>query len=242
LVNQSLAKQLWPHEDPIGKQVRALVDPRGALFTVVGVVGDARDWRWPAASQIEMYVPFAQRPSTYMYAVVRSSAPLATITSDIRRLVHTTDPNIPVRISTLSSNINETMADRRFFAGVLLAFSVAVLALTVIGVFGAVSYAVAMRTREIGIRLAVGATPGGIWLGVQQRMFTIVAAGGVAGLCVAWVASRALKALLYGIATHDVASFALALGLVCVAGTLAAAWPARRAARVDPAMSLRAES
>jgi putative ABC transport system permease protein len=151
------------------------------------------------------------------------------------------DPTITLRVNSLTSNINDTMADRRFVAGMLLVFAIAVLLLTTVGTFGAMSYTVALRTREIGIRLAVGATPGGIWLGVERYVLAVVGAGAVVGLVVAWAASRLLSSLLYGLTPHDPLSFALAPLLVCAAGAAAAAWPAFRAARTDPSLSLRAE-
>jgi putative ABC transport system permease protein len=241
VVNQSLAAKLWPKQDPLGKRVRALVDRRGALFTVVGVVADARDWRWAAGSQLELYVPFAQRPASYVDVVVRTATSQAAVTGAVRRVVHMLDSNVPLRISTLSTNLNNTMADRRFIGGMLLAFAVAVLLLTIAGTFGAVSYVVAVRTREIGIRLALGATPSGIWLGVERSMLMILATGTVIGVAVSWIASRALKQLLYGLTAHDAASFVSAPVLVCLAGVAAAALPALRASRTDPSASLRAE-
>lgn len=241
IVNQSLAAKLWPGQNPIGKRVRPLVDQRGALFTVVGVVADARDWRRPAGSQLDLFVPFAQRPTSYVYALARTSEPEAAVTSVMRRVLHAMDPNIPPVLFTLQEDIKETMSDRRFVAMMLVSFATAVLLLTIVGTAGSVSYAVTMRTREIGIRLAVGATPASIWLGVERSMLAVVAVGAAAGLAVAWVTSRVLAGLLFGLGTHDVTSFGVAPVLVCAAGVAAAAWPGFRASRTDPSMSLRAE-
>jgi ABC-type antimicrobial peptide transport system permease subunit len=155
--------------------------------------------------------------------------------------MHAVDATIPVRFITVAAAINDTMADRRFVAVMLVSFATAVLLLTIVGIAGSVSYAVTMRTREIGIRLAIGATPVGIWLGLERAMLVIVGAGAVAGLAVAWMTSRVLSGLLFGLGTHDVASFGVAAVLVCVAGIGAAAWPALRASRTDPSLSMRAE-
>jgi len=241
IVNQSLADKLWPGQNPIGRRVRPLADRRGALFTVVGVVNDARDWRIPAGQQLEMYVPFAQRPPGFVYAVVRSTAPEAVVAATTRRVVRGIDANLPLRSTTLASNIDETMADRRFLRGMLVSFAVIVLMLTVVGTTGAVSYAVMLRTREIGIRLAIGATPSGIWLSVERGILAVLGLGAGVGLVLAWSSSRLLSALLYGLSVHDGPSFMTGPLLVCLAGIVAAAVPARRAARTDPALSLRAE-
>jgi ABC-type antimicrobial peptide transport system permease subunit len=241
LVNASLAAKLWPGQDPIGKQVRPLVDRRGALFTVVGVVGVARDWRVDAKDQLELYVPFAQRPPFFSAVVVRSSTSLRSVSQAFRSTIRELLPYAPIRLASLASNIDDTMADRRFIGGVLLAFAGAVLVLTVVGTFGAVSYAVSMRTREIGIRLAIGATPRRIWLGVEGAMLRIVAVGSAAGIVIAWNATRALSSLLYDLTPHDALSFVIAPALVCLAATIAATPAAYRAAHIDPASPLRAE-
>ena len=213
----------------------------GALFTVVGVFADARDWRVPAGTQLELYVPYAQRPAEYFDVLVRSSAPASTVESNVRRLLHGLDPTLALRSGTLMSSINSTMADRRFIAGMPLAFSMAVLLLTVVGTFGAVSYSVALRTREIGIRLAIGATPPEIWLNIERHMIGVIGVGAAARVSIAWGGSRLLSSLLYGVTSHDAASFLVAPALVCLAGAAAVALPAFRAARTDPSVSLRAE-
>jgi putative ABC transport system permease protein len=241
LVNEALAAKLWPGQNPIGKQVRALVDPRGALFTVVGVVGGAHDWRLATKSQIEMYVPFAQRPAQYVDLVVRSADPTALINEAMRAAVHDVDVTLPFRFRTLESGINETMADRRFIGGLLIGFAVVVVVLTTIGVFGAVSYAVSVLTREIGIRLAIGATRSHVWLAMQAAMFRTICIGTIIGGVAGWYGSRTLASLLYGTTAHDTTSFATAIGVVWAAAMAATAIPAWRAARIDPAIALRAE-
>jgi putative ABC transport system permease protein len=240
LVNEALATRLWPGQNPIGKQVRALVDRRGALFTVVGVVGGAHDWRVPAASQIELYVPFAQRASTYVDVVVRSTSPTSTVNAALRSVAHTMDASLPLRFNTLEANLSDTMADKRFVGGLLVAFAATVVLLTAVGVFGAVSYAVSMLTREIGIRMAVGATPGRVWRSFEGGVLRTAAVGTGVGGVGGWYASKALAGLLYGTTPHDSASLALAVGVVCAATVCAAAIPAWKAARTDPATALRA--
>src|SRR6185437_3566515 len=105
---------------------------------------------------------------SFVAVVVRSTAPAATVASAMRRIVHDLDPNVPARVISVTDAINDTMADRRFIAGMLLAFAGVVVVLTMMGTFGAQSYAVALRRREIGIRLAIGATPRRVWLGVER--------------------------------------------------------------------------
>jgi ABC-type antimicrobial peptide transport system permease subunit len=241
LVNAALASKLWPGQDPIGKRVRALVDKRNALFTVVGVVGNARDWRHGPTEQIEMYVPIWQRPTTSVVAVIRSAASPAILDRSIRKLAHAVDPAAPVSTDALTTLLKGEIADRRFAAGVLLAFAGSVLVLTIVGIFGAVAYAISRGTREIGIRIAIGASPLGIWLGVQQRVVVVMVCGAAVGVVVSWSLGRVMTGLLYGVSPHDVASLAAAALSLIAAGVLAAAWPALRAASVDPSVALRAE-
>lgn len=241
LVNAALAERLWHGENPLGKQVRALVDRQGALFTVVGVVGNAHDWRTPAEAQIEMYVPLSQRPTTDVVAVMRTPISAAALAPGIRRAVRSVDAATPVSIDDLGALLRDEISDRRFVAGILLGFAASVLTLTIVGIFGAVSYAVSRGTREIGIRIAVGASPGGVWLGVQQRVVIVTAAGALAGGAISWMFGRLLSDLLYGMTPHDPRAYASAIVAVLLAGVAAAAWPASRAARTDPSIALRAE-
>lgn len=243
VVNEALAAKVWPGQDPVGKQIRALADRRGELFTVVGVVGNAHDWRVQSSAQREMYVSFAQRPDLVygINVLIRTSASRAIRSGAIERAVHTIDPQIPVAVSTLDADVRDTIADRRFLRGILVAFAITVVTLTIVGVFGAVSYTVARLTREIGVRIAIGASPGRIWTGILARVLAVCGIGTVVGLAISWRAMRLMTTLLYGISPHDLSTLALSALVVLASVCLAAMLPALRAASIDPSTALRAE-
>ena len=243
VINRSLADQLWPGADPLGKQLRALADQRGDTLTVVGVVADARDWRSAKGRQPELYVTVVQLPQSawQLNAVFRPSGNGAVAMQEAARRIREIDSDIAPEIRTLDQAISESIADRRFIGGVVLAFAVVVLLLTVTGVFGSVAYAVERRTREIGIRMAIGATRREVWLLVQRGVLLSALVGGGVGIVLAIESSVVLSSLLYGVGPRDPVVLAVALLLVGLAIAMSASLPALRAARIDPAIAMKSE-
>lgn len=241
VVNASLAAHLWPGQSPIGKRIRALYDFRGALMTVVGVVGDARDWR--SERQYEMYVSVTQRPEhAYApYLVLRIGRDAAGVTRALLARIRAIDPAIPAVATPLTETFNQTVVDRRFTTDLALTFAGLVLLLTLVGIYGVVSYAVAYRTREVGIRIALGAAPRRVVQLLQRRTLLPVTAGVVAGLGGAALLSGSLRALLYHVTPYDPATFAASPILIVAAAWLASYLPASRAGRVEPIVTMRAE-
>jgi predicted permease len=241
VVNASLAERLWPGQDPIGKQIRALYDFRGELMTVVGVVGDARDWR--SERQYEMYVSVRQRPEhAYApYLVLRTAGDESGVARALLARIRATDPGIPAVATPLDRVFGDTIVDRRFTTDLALTFAGLVLLLTLVGIYGVVSYAVARRTREVGIRIALGAEPGRVVQLLQRRTLLPVAAGVVVGLVGAALLSGSLRALLYHVAPHDPATFVAGALLIIAAAWLSSYLPASRAGRVDPSVTMRTE-
>jgi len=231
-----------PLADAVGR--RLLLD--GNACTVVGVAGDVRQAGLDTPPQAEVYYPYAMLDgpagAEKMVVVVRSPRPVDAVAGAIRTAVREADPALPVyRVATMAEVVAESLADRRLYAGLLGGFGAAALALAAAGVYAVLAYAVAQRRREVGVRMALGARAGDVVRLVVGQGARLVAAGVVAGLAGALVLGRALGGLLYGVGASDPPTVAAAAAVLAFVA-LAASWvPARRAARADPAVVLRAE-
>ncbi len=243
ILNEALANQVFPGEDPIGKHVQ--FDPfwRGVDLTVVGVVGEARDWRRAAGSQPEGFVHWPQRRSYtgYLTAVIHTDGNPTQLVGPVRERLRRTAPDVPGTIRTMSALVGESLKEKEFTLAVLSSFAIMALALAAVGIYGVVSYAVSRRRREIGVRLALGATASA----VRQRFFShtlgVVAAGAAAGMAGALVAGGVLERLLYGVSPRDPMTLVAAPAVVLGAAALAIWIPVLRYTRVDPAVTMRAE-
>ena len=244
VVNESMAKRFWPSASAVGKRVR-LGDEKGPEATVVGVVGDVRyrDLTTPlATTEPDVYFPMAQRPLGGFDIALRSSAPTEVVVRAVRREIATIDPSIALfGIQPLESLVDQQTASSRFASSVLTVFGVAALVLTVVGLYGVLAFVVSMRRREIGIRLALGATNNRVLGSVMGQGLRLVGIGLVVGLFAAAGITRWIASQLYGVSAYDPLVFiAVPLVLLGVAAA-ASALPARRAARVDPQIALRSE-
>ena len=243
VISEAMAHQLWPGEDPIGQHVKVEWRHRSASVEIVGVVADSRHDGLDAAFEPTLFYPFAQESQqSTMSLVLRSALPPATLTRTVRAAVSEMDKGVPVADAvTMYHHIAETMADRRYPAFVLGLFAALALTLAAVGIYGVLSYTVGQRTREIGVRVALGARPGDVLrtvLGGGLKLTLIgVALGGVA----AGLAAGALGKLLYGVHALDPLTFILVPLVLVGVALLAMAAPARRAARVDPMVALRSE-
>jgi predicted permease len=242
IVNERLARRLWPAESAIGKRVLAGFATMQRMATVVGVVGNVRHDGLSAEPPAELYVSLRQRMAGPMHIVVRAGDDSRTPLAAARDVVQAVDPDVPVvGLRSLDAVVAASVAQPRLVMVLLLVFGALGLALGAVGVYGVVSYTVGQRTREIGVRMALGAE----WRSIVR----LVIAGGVRhaligvsiGLVAALLLSRAMRALVYGVAVTDPATYA-ALALLFVGVVLLASWvPARRAARVDPSVVLRGD-
>ena len=243
VISEAMAHQLWPGEDPIGQHVKVEWWHPTASVEIVGVVADSRHDGLDAAFEPTLFYPFAQESQqSSMSLVLRSTLPPATLTRMVRAAVSEMDKGVPVADAvTMYHHIAETMADRRYPAFVLGLFAALALVLAAVGIYGVLSYTVGQRTREIGVRVALGARPGDVLrtvVGSGLRLTLIgVALGGVA----AGLAAGALGKLLYGVHPVDPVTFAIVPLVLVGVALLAMAAPARRAARVDPMVALRSE-
>jgi putative ABC transport system permease protein len=241
IVSQALAQMVWPGEDPIGKRIR-IADPKGPWRSVVGVVGDVLHGGLDAPHTPQLYLPHTQFTDSDMLMVVRTAKDPAALASDVRSKIASVDPLQPVyEIETMKEIVAASVAQRRFSAQLFGLFAAIALVLAIVGIYGVVSYAVAQRTREIGIRMALGAQPREVLAMVLGDGMKPVLAGAIAGLAAAFGLTRVLSSFLFQVQPTDPAVFAGILLLLVAAATLACSIPARRATRVDPVVALRYE-
>jgi predicted permease len=243
LVDEFMARELWPGADPIGKRFRR-GDPASnpPWTTVVGVVGRVKQYALDADDRIALYLSQSQNGSRAMYVAVRSAADPGALAAAVRREIRGLDPDLPVyHLRTMDAIVGESLAHRRFLTVLLSAFAVLALALAAIGIYGVMAYLVAQGMREIGIRMALGATAPGIVRLVMTRALSIAGAGVAGGLVGAFALTRFLRSLLFGVAAADGITLTAVVLVLAAIAVLASLIPARRAARVDPMTSLRAE-
>lgn len=241
IINEAAAERYFPGENPVGMQLRSPVNPRVG-GEVVGVVANARQNALHEIPQPEMYIPHAQFPRGYMTVVVRTAGDPLAVAGAIRREIHALDPNLPLSaMRTMEQVLAESIAQPRFLATLLSLFAGCALLLAVIGIFGLLSFSVAQQAREIGIRMALGARQREVVGAVVRRGLVLVVAGLGVGVAAALPLTRTLESLLYGVVPIDGATFAAVVILLVSAALLAIYLPARRAARVDPMVALRAE-
>jgi len=238
IVSQSLGRKLWPNASPVG---RKLMD-NGRVHEVVGVAGDARSTRLDQNPVDMLYIPLWQRPQYSSSFLVRTAMEPKSIAAALRAVVWSADGDVPMpQERTLEEIMSESVARRRFQMTLVLLFAIAALALAAFGTYGVVSYAVARRRAEIGIRLALGAEPGSvIRLVLRQGMTPVFAGLAVGGLAAVAIGSY-VASLLFAVSPHDPVAFAMTAGVLAAVSALACWIPARRAAGVNPLDAIRYE-
>ncbi|MEE8522938.1 MAG: ABC transporter permease [Thermoanaerobaculia bacterium] len=242
VINRRMAETLWPGEDPIGKQIFLFGSDDNA-FTVVGVVGDVRQHRLSQAARPEMYWPHAQSGTlgvTSMVILARTVGHPPDHADALRAAAWSVDPGVPItEMRPLRRTVEASTAETRFVAFLIAGFAALALALGMAGIYGVLSYAVAERTAEIGIRMVLGAERRDVFREIFGRGLTVTAVGLGAGVLTAWVLGRYLASLLFEIAPTDAVTY-IAVVLLISAAAVASIWrPARRASTVDPAAALR---
>jgi putative ABC transport system permease protein len=244
IINEALARLLWPDRDPVGTRV-SFVGAAGPWLEIVGVVGDTRTNAADASPAPAMYMPFAQKRwnwMTWLTLVVRTDGAIDanSLGADLRRVVAEVDPQLPLqRVATLNALYRESVARRRFATLLTGAFAGAALLLGMVGMYGVLSYGVSQRRREFGIRIALGARATQVTgLVVREAMGLAAIAVGL-GTIAALALTRLLSALLYEVSPRDPTTFSVVAGLVVGVAAVAAWVPARRATRIDPATTIR---
>ena len=240
IVNESFARHFWPGQSPVGKRIG--YPWPSDWITIVGVVRDAKTDSLTGAAGETIYRPLAQAPPTAVSFVVRTSLDETALGASLRDIVSRVDSRAPVsRLATMRAIVDRSAGRQRFVMLLLALFAGIAVALGVVGIYGVMSYAVAQRTSEIGIRMALGATPGDTLMLVLREGLRLAAAGLVVGIVAAALSTRALAGMLYGVSPRDPLVFvAVPFGLAAIA-LLASYVPARRATAVDPTKALRAD-
>jgi putative ABC transport system permease protein len=238
IINDSAAKTYFPGEDPVGRTVSL----NGADRTVVGVVGDVRQRSLEAATLLEVYLPMSQTESSYGEVVVRTSVDPYDVLPAVKSVVLAALPDVPLRsVKTMEELVFRETAQRRLNMLMLGLFGLLGLVISSVGIYGVMAYVVSQRTREIGVRMALGATRSKVLGMVLTNACGLVAAGLIVGGVGAWYLSATAKTFLFGLQANDPRAFAAALVSLSLAALVASIIPARRAASVDPTVALRAE-
>ena len=241
LINEALAEHLWPGQDPIGRRLRIGL-PDAPLRQVVGVVGDIKYRTLGEGARPFVWRPVAQTYRSQMSILVRTSAHPAGLIEPVRRAVRALDPALPVYgLKTMATHMGHALWWTRMGATLSATFGGLALLLAAVGLYGVVSYSVAQRTREIGIRMALGARRADVLRLVVGQGMLLVLAGTAAGLLAALAAGRVVSSLLYDVGAFEPLTLLSIAAILCGASLLATWLPARRAARVDPMVALRHE-
>ena len=239
LVNQKLARQHFAGEDPIGKSIS--FDGKTWL-QIVGVISDVRQESLDKPSYPEVLVPLAQLPTPYSAMVLKTNSRPEALVPAARAAVHALDPNVPLyKIHTMAEWTEDSLSDRSFQTWLLGGFAGLALLLAAIGIYGVMAQAVAQRTSEFGIRMALGAQPGQILGMVLRNALRLVALGVAAGLVGSLILTRFLRSFLYGVSSYDPITIGAVCALLVGVALLACYLPARRAMAVDPMVALRYE-
>ena len=242
IVDDKLAARFWPHESAIGKRIRQGSD--GPWRTVIGVVGDTREYQVDAEPPITAFFPVEQYTIGSRFVVVRTAPAIdaASTMSAVSRQLRSIDPDLPAYdVATMEQRLHDSLARRRLAMSLLVTFAACALALAIVGVYGVIAYWVGQRTRDIGIRIALGADARRIARMIAREFVGIVIAGLVIGAFAAVLLTRVLASMLFGVSATDAATFVTVPLAVAVVSALATFVPARRATRVDPLSAIRTE-
>ncbi|MFW6080039.1 MAG: ABC transporter permease, partial [Gemmatimonadota bacterium] len=244
VVNESFARAFFPDlDDPVGRRIHTRGNAEGPLYTIVGVTRDVKHYGLDEPMRPGVYFPVVPETARRMLSlVVWTDVPPTSLVGSAREIVRELDPTLPLfGVQTVAALVDESLAARRMYSWLMVAFAALALALALGGIYGVVSYVVGQRRREIGLRIALGATPREVVGDVVRRGLILAAAGTGIGLLVAFAAGQALSGLLVGVSGRDLPTFAGAAALLALTALLATLAPARRAAAVDPQTVLREE-
>ena len=243
LISESMAGKYWPNENPIGQTIQfGNMDGDLRLLHVVGVVGDVHDRGVDAATSPTVYANSLQRPpSSSMAVVVRSQIVPAALVPSMRQVVRSLDSQLPVNFKTLDQVFASSLDQRRFSLVIFGVFGCVALLLAAMGIYGVTSYAVAQRTQEIGIRMALGARMSDVLKLVLGNGMSLALVGAALGVAGAFAATRVMSSLLFGVGPTDLVTFTTVVGVLVVVAFVACYIPARRATKVDPLEALRYE-
>jgi putative ABC transport system permease protein len=243
LIDKALAQRYFPDQDPVGKHIkRGGRDSKAPWITIAGVVGDIKTDGFDQPDQPHLYVPILQNPGYAMAVFVRAEVVPTSLTNSVRAQVQAVDPNLPLfGERSMEELVAASMAQRRFAMQVVGLFAVLAMLLAGVGIYGVMAYLVNQRTREIGIRLALGASRGAILRWVLRQGLGLTVVGAAIGIAASFMATRLLSSLLFGVARTDLITYGVLVMLLAFVALLACYIPARRATKVDPLVALRYE-
>jgi predicted permease len=243
VIDERMARNYWPNANPVGGRIKfGRLESKNPWMTIVGVVGNVKQYDLESESRVTMYFPAAQAGAGTMYLVARTSVPPLSLAATISSEVRSMDSNIPIfDIKTMDQRLSESLARRRFAMLALGVFAGFALLLAVIGIYGVISFSVAQRTSELGIRLALGARQIDVLRLVLSDGFRLVLTGIACGVVLSFAVTRFLSSLLFGVRATDLFTFSALSVLLVVVSLLACYLPARRATKVDPLTALRYE-
>jgi putative ABC transport system permease protein len=241
LIDENMAAHLWPGLDPLGKRFRPTHEANAPWLTVVGIVSNVKH-NWWDGYRPTYYVPYAQAPQAYAVLAVRVRGEETAIAPAVRQIFRELDPNLPLaNVHTLLRWRSLRTVGIQFIAGLIAAFAAIGLFLSAIGIYGVMAYSVTQRTREIGVRMALGATGRQVMTMTLRNAVLLSSIGIAVGLVAAFGLGKLLVANMFGVVQLDVATFAAFAVVLAAVAVVAAGVPARRAMRVDPIDALRAE-
>jgi predicted permease len=244
IVDDYMAQQLWPSQDPIGKRLHigGISETSSPWITVVGVVGRVKQYTLDSDSRIAFYLPQTQYVTRAMNVVMRGSSDPVALVGAVKQQIHELNTDLPLyNVGTMQERVDKSLARRRFIMLVLGTFGAISLGLAMVGIYGLIAYLVGQGSREVGIRLALGATPANIMKLIVSGGMTQAFWGVGIGIGGALIVSRLMRSLLFGVGVADVATFVTVPILLACIALVAGYVPARRASRIDPTSSLRCE-
>jgi putative ABC transport system permease protein len=244
LITETAAKKFFPGEDPLGQHVTFGWghDGQNLEGDVIGIVGDVKQSSLAQTTLPQFWAPYDQWPLSSMNVVMHTTREPMAVVADARRVIHELDPDLAVaQVKTLDEVVAESVAQPRFYMTLLTAFAVIAILLSAIGIYGVVAYLVGQRSREIGVRIALGASRGTVVRMVVREAVIMAAAGIGVGLVGALALTRLMGALLFDLKPTDPVTYLAVTGVLGALALLASSLPALRASRIDPVLAMRGE-
>jgi putative ABC transport system permease protein len=242
IVNEAWVRRFSPNKDPIGRMIRLGRPPRTIDVPIVGVAADINNDRLDLPPEPHIYFSMLQRPTTALAVLLRTSLDVKSARANLERAVRDVDAELPVfNVRTVEDMMSASIARRRFSLFLMTAFAASALLLAALGIYGVVAFSVAQRSQEFGVRAALGAMPRDILTVAVKPGLLLATTGAAAGVAIALIATRLMRAMLFGVSATDPVTFIAVPAVLLLAAVVACLIPGRRATRVSPIRALRAD-